>query len=160
MRNPFRSILNLAVAVAATLALTPVIVSPQTAYARGGGGGGRGGGGGGGSRGGSGGGGSGGGGAAGGGAAGGGAKGGAGKGGQGGRGGSGKGMGANGQAKNASEYLLLIQQDDSDDHRADFQFDACDESLVVSRDKNRTLGLAANREAQSRALRSDDMPRP
>ena len=38
MRNPFRSVLNLAVAIAATLALAPVVVSPQTAYARGGGG--------------------------------------------------------------------------------------------------------------------------
>lgn len=155
MRNPLRSIANVAVALVATVALAPLFLSPTSAFARGGGGGG-GRGGRGGNPGGS-----------------GGSPGGRG-GTPGGRGGTGpssggrgsksgsKGNQAAGQAakNNPMEYLLMIQQDDSDDHRADFLVDALDEATVNQRDKDRAAALAANREAASKVLRADDMPKP
>ena len=54
----------------------------------------------------------------------------------------------------------MIQQDDSDDHRTDFLIDALDTATVDQRDKDRATALSANREAASKALRADDMPRP
>jgi hypothetical protein len=153
MRNPFRSVLNVVVAALATVALGPVVFSPTAAFARGGGGGGGG-------RGGSGGvpvpsgGGGGGPGGPGGNSGGRGST-------SGGKGGNKSGKGsASGQAVKPSEYLLLIQQDDSDDHRADFLVDALDDATIEARDKDRAAALAASRETQSRHLRSDDMPRP
>lgn len=157
MRNPFRSIVNVAVAA---IALAPVVFSTTSAFARGGGGGGggtgagggRGGGGGGGGRGGS-------RGAPGGGAPG---TGGGGRGGGPGTPGGGRGAKATASGKKIipTEYLILIQQDDADDHRADFLVDALDQATIVQRDKERAAALAANREAQSTTLRADDMPRP
>jgi hypothetical protein len=153
MRNPFRSVVNVAVAALATIVLGPVVFSPGTAFARGGGGGGGG-------RGGS-------GGVpvptGGGGAGPGGAGGGSGGRGSssGGKGGSKSGKGsASGQAVKASEYLLLIQQDDSDDHRADFLVDALDDATIGASDKDRAVALVASRESQSKILRADDLTRP
>jgi hypothetical protein len=152
MRNPFRSAVNVVVAALATIVLGPVVFSPGTAFARGGGGGGRGGGGGSGVP------------APSGGTGGG--PGGAGAGGgrgstSGGKGGSKSGKGAaSGQNVKASEYLLQIQQDDSDDHRADFLVDALDDATINARDKDRALSLVASRESQSKILRADDLTRP
>ena len=73
---------------------------------------------------------------------------------------NGKSQGGSADARNPTEYLLLIQQDDSDDHRADFLVDALDDATVASRDKDRAAAISAVREAQSRSLRDDDMPRP
>jgi hypothetical protein len=159
MRNPLRSVANVAVAMLATIALAPFVVTPTSAYARGGGGGGGGRGGRGGNPGG---------------------RGGSGGGNPGGRGGSrggtggpnsgGRGGGKGGSKGNQSagqaaknnpiEYLLLIQQDDSDDHRTDFLIDALDAATVNQRDKDRAAALNANRDAASKLLRADDMPRP
>ncbi len=169
MRNPFRSIVNVAVAAIAAIVLAPVVFSPTSAFARGGGGGGGGTGAGGGRGGG---GGTGGGGSRGGsrGAGGGGGAPGTGGGGRGGGPGTpGGGGGAGGRGAKATasgkkivptEYLILIQQDDADDHRADFLVDALDQATIYQRDKDRAAALAANREAQSKTLRADDMPRP
>jgi hypothetical protein len=145
MRNPLRPVVNLMFAAIATIVLGPVVIAPGPAYARGGGGGG--------GRGGN--------------------NGvpvpsGSGAGGGGGRGttsgsknGSKSGKGAaSGQNVKPSEYLLQIQQDDSDDHRADFLVDALDDSTVDARDKDRGSSLAANRETQSRNLRADDLTHP
>jgi len=154
MRNPFRSAVNVVVAALATIVLGPVVFSPGTAFARGGGGGGGGRGG------------SGGvpvptgGGGAGPGGAGGGSGGGRGSS-SGGKGGNKSGKGsASGQAVKASEYLLLIQQDDSEDHRADFLVDALDDATISARDKDRAVSLVASRESQSRLLRADDLTGP
>ena len=157
MRNPIRPALNFFVALAATVALAPLVFAPSPAYARGGGGGGgksngsSGRGSNGGSNPGS-----------GGGRGSPGAPGGTGGGNKGGTGGHGNtaSKGANGQVKNPTEYLVLIQQDDSDDHRSDFLFDARSDGTVDARDKDRAAALAANRENSSRLLRADDMPRP
>ena len=165
MRNPLRTIANVAVAMLATIALAPFVVAPSSAYARGGGGGGGGRGGGGGPSGGGGRGGRGGSNPGGRGGSNPGGRGGAGAGPSGGRGGSkggAKGGQAAGQAakNNPIEYLLMIQQDDSDDHRTDFLIDALDSATVNQRDKDRAAALSANRDAASKVLRADDMPRP
>lgn len=166
MRNPFRSAVNFAVAAIAAIALAPVVFTTTSAFARGGGGGGRGapGGGGGGGAPGSGGGGRGAPGTGGGGTGGGGRGGGPGTPGGGGPGGGAGGRGAKATASGKkippTEYLLLIQQDDCDDHRGDFLVDALDQATIYQRDKERAAALAANREVQSNALRADDMPRP
>ena len=153
MRNPLRSIANVAVAVLATVALAPLVLSPTSAFARGGGGGGGGRGG----RGGSGGGNPGGSPGGRGGTPGG--RGGTGPSTGGGRGGknNNKGSQAAGQAakNNPIEYLLMIQQDDSDDHRTDFLIDALDAAAVNQRDKDRADALESNREAVSKALRAE-----
>jgi hypothetical protein len=146
---------NVLVAAVATIALSPVVISPKTAYARGGGGGGGG-------RGGRGGnpvpsGGGGGRGATGGGGTGGPGSKGAPSGGKGGKGGK---VTASGKELKPTEYLLQMQMDDSDDHRADFLVDALDNATIEARDKDRASSLAANREAQSRLLRNDDLSRP
>ena len=135
MRNPFRPVLNLSWAAIAAVVLAPVVFVPAPAYARGGGGGGGGG------RGSN---------------AGGGSRGSANANGKNKNGQNGK----NSQVKNAGEYLLVLQQQDALDGRAEFIFQAREDATQDARDKDRAAALAANREKESQQLRADDMPRP
>ena len=58
-----------------------------------------------------------------------------------------------GQAKNAGDYLLQLQLRDFEDGKADFLYDAREESTNDSRDKDRLMALRAMVDNQARDIR-------